>query len=106
MDNLRIMYVKYSRIAHMVLAYHPKPKSVRDDPLILDNMSTRVLKLSVRKDLTPAFSFNQEGLWLVKRFRSGVNDRMFYKFPRQEDQNPKERLKKWRDLLIRVSQGK
>merc|ERR1711991_167669 len=29
MDNLRIMYVKYSRIAHMVLAYHPKPKSVR-----------------------------------------------------------------------------
>jgi len=47
-------------VAHMVLAYYPRPGAV---PLILDNRVPQVQPASMRGDLTPVFSFNAEGLW-------------------------------------------
>lgn len=64
--KLRITYVKaleYNQ-AHMVLAYYPTPTS---EPLILDNLSSKVLTASKRQDLKPIYSFNGEGIWLAKQ---------------------------------------
>jgi hypothetical protein len=44
----------------MVLAYDAE---VGAEPLILDNLRPEVLPASQRPDLTPVFSFNDEGLW-------------------------------------------
>ncbi|WP_250656315.1 transglutaminase-like cysteine peptidase [Alkalimarinus coralli] len=56
-ENLRITYVKTVKLnqAHMVLAYYPKPNS---EPLILDNMTDKILPASRRTDLVPVYSFN------------------------------------------------
>lgn len=63
--KLRITYVKALRLnqAHMVLAYYPTPSSV---PLILDNLTGRILPADQRTDLRPVYSFNAEDLWLSR----------------------------------------
>lgn len=60
--SLRITYVRALRTneAHMVLAYYPTPDA---DPLILDNMSNKVLPASERLDLEPVYSFNDDDMW-------------------------------------------
>jgi len=64
-EKLRLMYVRALRLkqSHMVLAYFEEPDSM---PLILDNINTKILPASYRKDLQPIYSFNGEGLWAAK----------------------------------------
>jgi len=64
-DKLRLMYVRALRLkqSHMVLAYFEEPDSM---PLILDNINTKILPASYRKDLQPIYSFNGDGLWAAK----------------------------------------
>ena len=84
--RLRLVYVRVRRVggiqAHMVLAYYA---SAHAEPVILDNLVSRVETASKRPDLTPVFSFNGEGLW------QGVGERTAG--------NPLERLSRWRDVL-------
>jgi|GEM_PF-5189174 len=56
-ERLRITYVKSERRnqAHMVLAYYEDPSK---EPLILDNLNSKILPATKRPDLTPVFSFN------------------------------------------------
>lgn len=56
-ERLRITYVKSERRsqAHMVLAYY---EDISKEPLILDNLNTKILPATKRPDLTPVFSFN------------------------------------------------
>lgn len=94
-DRLRITYVKalvggaHSKvvIAHMVLGYYPDKAG---EPLILDNLINDVRPASRRKDLTPVFSFNSEGLWV------GVVQ------GKQSNGSPTARLSRWRELLGRM----
>ena len=61
-SQLKISYVKiidYQQ-SHIVLAYYPTADS---DPLILDNVNKKILKISQRTDLQPIFNFNDEGIW-------------------------------------------
>jgi len=64
-EKLRLMYVTATRPrqAHMVLAYYETPNAV---PLVLDNITPRILPASQRRDLIPIYSFNGQGLWLAK----------------------------------------
>lgn len=92
-DKLRLIYVQYTPIgeegmrpiAHMVLGYYATPTA---EPLILDSLSTMVLKASKRPDLKPVFSFNSQGLWAgqgdVRSSKSSV-----------------AKLSKWRSVLER-----
>jgi predicted transglutaminase-like cysteine proteinase len=65
-ERLRLVYVRAylpqqgGAQAHMVLAYYAQPGA---DPMILDNLVPDVMPAVKRKDLTPVFSFNSEGLW-------------------------------------------
>jgi predicted transglutaminase-like cysteine proteinase len=65
-ERLRLVYVRAylpqqgGAQAHMVLAYYAQPAA---DPMILDNLVPDVMPALKRKDLTPVFSFNSEGLW-------------------------------------------
>lgn len=90
-EKLRLIYVK-ARLpsgisqAHMVLAYYSKPGA---DPLILDNLSKKILQASKRRDLVPVFSFNSAGLWAGSAVEPKVK-------------KPETRLSKWRDVLLRM----
>lgn len=53
---LSVVQVKGSSSLHMVLLYLP---SKDDIPLVLDNLSWKVLPLDKRKDLKPLFAFNE-----------------------------------------------
>lgn len=72
---------------HMVLGYYPDPAS---EPLILGNLTSKVLPASQRTDLTPAFSFNSQGLWV------GIQ--------RNSQAGSTSSLSRWRDVLERVKQ--
>ncbi len=89
-QKLKITYVKADlgnkTQAHMVLAYYPSPRA---EPLILDNISQRILPASRRTDLTPVFSFNSHGLWVGGSGTRSLSD-------------PASRLSRWRDLLARL----
>lgn len=84
--KLRLIYVKELPFnnAHMVLGYFELPDS---EPILLDNINTRILASSHRQDLLTVFSFNRSGLWLAKQGRS-----------EQYVDDPK-RLKPWQRLL-------
>lgn len=70
-QKLRIMYVKAMKLnqAHMVLAYYATAKS---EPLILDNLIPQIKKASLRRDLSPVYSFNGAGLWLERMRGSSI----------------------------------
>lgn len=72
--------------AHMVLGYFPTPNG---EPRILDNLVGEIEWASARADLTPVFSFNDEGLWAGN-----------IKAP----SDPTARLSRWRDVLMRLRQ--
>lgn len=73
-NKLRITYVKAPQApnpadqAHMVLTYYARPDAV---PLVLDNLVPDIRSAGERRDLTPVYSFNGEGLWLAKERGSG-----------------------------------
>jgi len=90
-DKLKLTYVRaqiggpYSKIfqAHMILSYYPEPSS---EPLILDNLISDVRQASRRRDLTPIYSFNSEGLWVGNASKGDSTSH----------------LSRWRDLLARI----
>lgn len=87
--KMRLNYVKSLRLKqpHMVLTYYAEPTA---DPLVLDNLVTRILVASQRLDLIPVYSFNGQGLWLTRKQSS-------------EHVGGAERLSLWQDLQSRFS---
>jgi hypothetical protein len=71
----------------MVLGFYPQPS---DEPLILDNLISSVRPASQRPDLSPIFSFNNNGLWVGGASASSAD--------------PTARLSRWRDVLDRMRQ--
>ena len=69
-EKLRLMYVTALELRqpHMVLAYYETPSSV---PLVLDNINRRILPANKRRDLSPIYSFNGNGLWAAKSMGTG-----------------------------------
>ncbi|MCK9689217.1 transglutaminase-like cysteine peptidase [Scleromatobacter humisilvae] len=93
--RLRMVYVRASIagapngfVAHMVLAYYPKPDA---EPLVLDNLKPEIHPAGERPDLAPVFSFNAEGLW------QGVGSI-------RANGDPMTRLSKWREVVGRARQ--
>lgn len=89
-SRLRITYVKALKQnqAHMVLTYFTSPEA---EPLILDNLVTKILPSSQRKDLVPVYSFNGQGLWLAKSRGSGKRV------------GESTRLSRWQSVLARIN---
>lgn len=91
-DKLRLVYVRArlggmgsnQSIAHMVLGYYETPNS---DPLVLDNLVGSVVPASQRRDLTPVFSFNAQGIYVAGAAPASV-----------------ERISRWRGLLARMQE--
>lgn len=91
-EKLRLIYVRArmggvgstQSIAHMVLGYYEVPTA---EPLVLDSMVDFLLPSSQRKDLTPVFSFNAQGVYVAGAQPSSV-----------------DRITRWRDLLTRMKQ--
>ena len=89
-NKLRFIYVRAriggaassTQIAHMVLGYYETPNAV---PLVLDNLISTILPATQRRDLTPVFSFNADGVYV-----DGKPDA------------PVARLSRWRELLQRM----
>ncbi|MGF1687816.1 transglutaminase-like cysteine peptidase [Photobacterium japonica] len=69
-NKLRLIYVKALRLNqfHMVLAYYPTPAAI---PLLLDNLTSQILRANERHDLQPIYSFNGSQLWLMKQRGEG-----------------------------------
>lgn len=91
-ERLRLVYVRVksgstASIAHMVLGFYPQPAQ---EPLILDNLISSVRLASQRPDLSPIFSFNDNGLWVGGATASNAD--------------PTTRLSRWRDVLDRMRQ--
>ena len=94
-NRLRITYVKALMdgrngsvyAAHMVLAYYAAPSA---DPMILDNLIRSVRPASSRKDLTPVYGFNSNGLWVGGAAATATTD-------------PGAKLSRWRDVLQRAA---
>lgn len=92
LERLRLIYVRArmggvgstQSIAHMVLGYYETPVA---EPLVLDSMVDFLLPASQRKDLTPVFSFNAQGVYVAGAQPSSV-----------------DRITRWRDLLVRMRQ--
>lgn len=65
-ERLRITYVRARRLQqpHMVLSYYASPTDI---PLILDNLTGRIMPANKRRDLVPVFSFNGSRLWSSKQ---------------------------------------
>ncbi len=86
-EQLRLTYVKAIELnqAHMVLTYYATPDS---EPLVLDNLTDRILPASRRGDLLPVYSFNAEGLWLAGRGNS--------------QSGSAKQLSRWQDLLKKM----
>lgn len=93
-SQLRLVYVRALidatdglQVAHMVLAYYPAPDR---EPLILDNLTSDIKPVSERPDLTPIFSFNNEGLWAG--------------FQGDPYGDPAMKLSKWRNTLAQAKE--
>ena len=88
--QLRLFYVRArvggmgssQSVAHMVLAFYETPGS---DPLILDNLHGSIVPASQRRDLTPVFSFNAQGVYVSGAATGSV-----------------ERISRWRNVLARM----
>lgn len=61
-DKLSISYVMYQKdnTAHMVLTYFEEKDA---DPLILDNVESRILQGEERRDIRPIYHLNSHGVW-------------------------------------------
>ena len=92
--KLRLTYVR-ARIggpsstlmqAHMILAFYSSPDA---EPLVLDNLISEIRPASRRPDLTPVFSFNNDGVFITGA-QSGASP------------ESSSGLTRWRDLLTRM----
>ena len=91
-ERLRLIYVRArmggigstQSIAHMVLGYYETPTA---EPLVMDSMVDFLVPSSQRKDLTPVFSFNAQGVYVAGAQPTSV-----------------DRITRWRDLLARMKQ--
>ena len=89
-ENLRLIYVRArmggvgstQSLAHMVLGHYATPTA---EPLVLDSMVDPILPSSQRRDLTPVFSFNAQGVYVAGAQPS-----------------PVDRITRWSDLLARM----
>jgi predicted transglutaminase-like cysteine proteinase len=93
-EKMRLTYVKATRPrqAHMVLSYYPTPGA---EPLVLDNLTSRIKPASARTDLTPVYSFNGSSLWMSKE-RGGGGTLT----------GSADNVRLWRDLRARFSNEK
>ncbi|MEB5966785.1 MULTISPECIES: transglutaminase-like cysteine peptidase [Comamonas] len=91
-EKLRLIYVRArlggvgstQSIAHMVLGYYETPAA---EPLVLDSLLDNIMPASQRRDLTPVFSFNAQGVYVAGAQTTSV-----------------DRITRWRDLLARMKQ--
>lgn len=88
-QKMRIVYVVAGKLKapHMVLAYYETPQS---PPLILDNLTPRILYASERPDLRPIYMFSEQAIWIS-----------------QPQSSPKEVLSGvqiygWKQLILRM----
>ncbi|MGB5473883.1 MAG: transglutaminase-like cysteine peptidase [Gammaproteobacteria bacterium] len=89
-ERMRLTYVKALELeqAHMVLTYYSTSDA---DPLVLDNLVMEIRTSSSRTDLLPVYSFNGNGLWLVKA--RGMDQHV----------GDPERLSRWKEVIARIS---
>lgn len=85
---MMVVKVEGSKTLHMVLGYFKTKNSI---PLILDNLSFKVVPLSKRKDLEVKFIFNEFGSYLMENNKISKKVNIDW-----GDTN------KWEDLLKRV----
>ena len=83
--------IKYKQ-SHMVLTYYKTKTSV---PLILDNINTKILPSTKRKDLRPLFNFNGEKIYMAKQRGLG-----------KEVPKGKINLKHWTNLILKIKREK
>ncbi|MAK55557.1 MAG: transglutaminase [Pusillimonas sp.] len=73
-EKLRFIYVRAqvqgAAIAHMVLGYYATPTA---EPLVLDSLIDAIKPARQRKDLTPVFSFNVQGIYVPGAKPASVN---------------------------------
>lgn len=89
-DKLRFIYVRArvggigssQSIAHMVLGYYATPTA---EPLVLDSLTSSIAPAGQRRDLTPVFSFNAQGIYVPGAATASV-----------------DRISRWRGLLERM----
>lgn len=94
-EKLRLVYVRartgsgdaVAAQAHMVLAYYAQPDA---EPLVLDSLISDIRLASRRPDLSPVFSFNNEGVFTGAPGKSDVKIGGI------------GRLSRWEDLLKRA----
>lgn len=84
--KLYFVYVRVKRTnePHMVLAYFYKKNA---PPLILDNLTNRVLPANLRTDLIPVYMFNP---FILEKTNKDKNNGVF---------------RKWDDLMKRIKEG-
>ncbi|WP_164969996.1 transglutaminase-like cysteine peptidase [Arcobacter sp. CECT 8983] len=86
---LAVVKVKGATNYHMVLTYLENKNSM---PLILDNLSFRVLPFNKRPDLIPKFIFNEKEAFILK-------NKKIYKKVKNIDWGKED---KWNNLLKRI----
>ena len=87
---LSVVRDRYSGGYHMVLLYYEGEGN--NAPLVLDNLSFRILPLSRRSDLLPQYCFNQTGVYRLE--------------PTGERVRLKRREAKFEDLMQRIGRGR
>lgn len=92
---LSIVKVKNETNYHMVLLYFENKNSM---PLVLDNLSFKVVPFDIRKKLEPKVIFNEKDSFVLK------NKKIFKKVKIDwgQNKNGKNRPNKWKFLLNRV----
>lgn len=85
-DKLRLVYVRAKigsqSVAHMVLGYY---ETAGAEPLVLDSLTDAIRPASQRRDLTPVFSFNAQGVYVPGAAASTA-----------------DRIGRWRGLLSKM----
>jgi len=85
---LAIGKVKYAPTSHMVMLYFKTKTSI---PIVLDNLSWRILPLNKRSDLTIKFIFNENDSYLLKNYKKYKKIKINW-----------SKKDKWKDLLRKV----
>ncbi|NQY23985.1 MAG: transglutaminase-like cysteine peptidase [Campylobacteraceae bacterium] len=85
---LSVVKVKGAKTDHMVLLYLQHKKAI---PLVMDNLSFKVVPLTIRKKLSPKFAFNESASYLLSNESFGKKVRINWKGNN-----------KWEELLTRV----
>ena len=87
---LSVVKIKGETNYHMILLYIENKKTM---PLVLDNLSFKVVPFNIRKKLEPKFIFNEESAFILK------NKKIYKKIKINWG-----KVDKWQELLNRVYQ--